>query len=127
MSETILHLTARADWQAAQAAGQYTAPSLAGEGFIHCSTRKQIATVANRFYAGQHGLVVLVIDPARLRTELRWEPPAHPGPVEAGPGGEGLFPHVYGPIDPQAVVQVVAWEPGPDGIFVLPAALEAGA
>lgn len=123
MSAVILHLTARSDWQAAQAAGAYTAPSLESEGFIHCSTGTQIASVANRFYAGRHGLVVLVIDPARLRAELRWEPPAHPGPVEAAATGE-LFPHVYGPIDLQAVVRVIDWEPGPDGTFTLPTALE---
>jgi len=47
-------------------AGRYLTPSLAKEGFIHCSTRAQVLPVADKFYKGQSGLIVLGIDPARL-------------------------------------------------------------
>lgn len=112
----ILHATPRTSWTAAQAVGAYTADSLAGEGFIHCSTADQILRVANLLFRGQRGLVLLVIDPARLTSALRWEP----GVDLAGE----RFPHVYGPIDLQAVVAVLAFEPGADGLFSLPAELE---
>ena len=116
MSEFILHATTRAAWSAAQAQGQYFADSLAGQGFIHCSRPEQILRVANSFYAGQSGLVLLVIDPQRLTSELRWEPGTDLATE--------LFPHVYGPINLEAVLQAIDFEPGPDGKFHYPESLE---
>ncbi|MGA7192926.1 MAG: DUF952 domain-containing protein, partial [Anaerolineales bacterium] len=66
MSEKIYHIASREAWNAAQEQGQYSAPSLTSEGFIHCSTRTQVLSVAEKFYKGQTGLVILVIDSARL-------------------------------------------------------------
>ncbi|MFZ5885725.1 MAG: DUF952 domain-containing protein, partial [Chloroflexota bacterium] len=57
----IFHITSRTDWEAAQAKGEYIAPSLQTEGFIHCSTAAQILPVAEKFYKGQSGLVLLMI------------------------------------------------------------------
>jgi uncharacterized protein (DUF952 family) len=112
LSGLILHATSRTAWSAAQKSGKYTADSLAGQGFIHCSKPSQVLRVANLFYAGQHGLVLLVIDPARLASELRWEPGADQ-PAD-------LFPHVYGPINMEAVVKVLDFEPDAAGKFHIP-------
>jgi uncharacterized protein (DUF952 family) len=112
----MLHATLRTAWSAAEASGGYAADSLAKEGFIHCSKADQILRVADLVFAGQHGLVLLVIDPARLSSELRWEPGADLATE--------LFPHIYGPINLDAVVDVIEFEPGPDGKFHLPRALE---
>ena len=117
MSEFILHATSRAAWSAAQAAwtifrrlvGRARASSIAPKSV-------QILRVANVFYAGQHGLVLLVIDPGRLTSELRWEPGTDLATE--------LFPHIYGPINLDAVVQVVDFEPAADGKFHLPKSLE---
>jgi uncharacterized protein (DUF952 family) len=114
-------LTSRKEWLSAQQAGEYRAPSLESEGFIHCSTEQQIVSVANSFYAGQHGLVLLEIDPSRLQPELRWEPPAHPNPQADLPPKDELFPHIYGPLNIDAVVRVIEFEPTPNGNFSLPA------
>ena len=116
MSEFILHVTSRADWSAAQARGQYSADSLVGQGFIHCSKVDQVIRVASVFYAGQTGLVLLVIDPRLLTSELRLDPGADLATE--------LFPHIYGPINLDAVVQVVDFEPSADGNFHLPKSLE---
>jgi uncharacterized protein (DUF952 family) len=113
-------LTSHAEWLAAQQAGEYRSPSLETEGFIHCSTEKQIVRVANSFYTGQHGLVLLVIDPSQLQAELRWEPPAHPGPQADLPPTDDLFPHIYGPINIEAVSKVLVFEPDADGNFSPP-------
>ena len=115
MSEAIFHVTSRTGWAAAQKPGAYTADTLAGEGFIHCSKANQTLRVANNHYHGQHGLVLLVIDPTRLKPEVRWEPGADKA--------DELFPHVYGPINLDAVVNVLDFEPGADGKFQLPATL----
>jgi uncharacterized protein (DUF952 family) len=89
-------------------------------GFIHFSTRQQVVGTANVFYAGQCGLVLLVVDPSKLRQELRWESPAHPHPQPDSPTNSQLFPHLYGPLNLDAVVDVFDFEPDPNGKFALP-------
>jgi uncharacterized protein (DUF952 family) len=116
VSAFILHVATRADWNAAQAREGYAADSLAGQGFIHCSKVEQVLRVANVFYTGQFGLVLLVIDPVLLKSELRWEPGTDLATE--------LFPHVYGPINLEAVVDVIDFEPAADGKFHLPGSLE---
>ena len=116
----ILHITSRKAWSDAQKAGAYTAPSLSSEGFIHCSTSTQVSSVAEKLYKGQTGLVLLVIDPARLSSDLKWEPPFDGAPPPGVDSSE-LFPHIYGPINLDAVVRAVDFEPSADGKFVLPA------
>ncbi len=106
----IFHITRSADWQKALEEGAYQADTLASQGFIHCSTRAQVVSVANRFYLGQHGLVLLEIDSRRVQPEIRREN------LE---GGTELFPHIYGPLNLEAVEKVVAFEPGDDGQFSL--------
>ncbi|MFJ4203755.1 DUF952 domain-containing protein [Streptomyces sviceus] len=100
----IVHLTERSLWEEARARGTYEISTrgrtLQEEGFIHCSTREQLPGTAARFFAGVPDLVLLVIDPARLDVPLKYEAPE--------PGAEE-FPHVYGPIPVDAVVDVEPW------------------
>jgi len=120
----IYHIASRAAWEDAQQQGRYTAPSLASEGFIHCSRADQVLRVANAFYAAQAGLVILEIDTAHLMPELRWEPPAHPtGNAPTTISDADLFPHLYGPLNPDAVTAVHDFPPNPDGTFTFPASL----
>ena len=117
----ILHLASNDAWFAAAKSGTYHTDSLSTEGFIHCSKPSQIVDVANTFYHGQRGLVLLVIDPSKLKADLKWEPPAEPEPSHAR--ASDLFPHVYGPLNLDAVVEVLAFEPSTDGTFSLPETL----
>ena len=73
----ILHLLSREAWNQAQEAGQLVAPSVATEGFAHCSTEHQMVEVANKYYSGANNMVLLNITPARLTSKLKFEPPAH--------------------------------------------------
>jgi uncharacterized protein (DUF952 family) len=116
MSEPIVHLTSRETWQAALEKGSYTTESLSTEGFIHCSRPSQILEVANTFYRGQHGLILLVIDPDLLVNELKWEPPAETHPDNSALAGE-LFPHLYGALNLEAVRKTVALVPDAQGVF----------
>jgi len=111
----ILHITRREAWKQSQTAGEYRGDTLETDGFIHCSTKYQIVAVANSYYSGQHGLVLLCIDTHKLQAELRYEPPAGPA-IE----GENHFPHIYGPLNIDAVTAVFDLEPGLDGSFALP-------
>lgn len=105
----IYHITTKAEWQNAQAKGEYTAPSLQTEGFIHCSTAKQVAPVANAFYQGQNGLVLLKLDEDRINSPVKWEAPA--GPPAKGINESDLFPHIYGAINLDAIASVLDFEP----------------
>lgn len=120
----ILHITPQTDWLAAVEQGVYQTQSLTKEGFIHCSKPSQVVDVANTWYQGMRGLVLLVIEPEKLREELRWEPPAHPHPGQASSLEEDLFPHIYGPLNLDAVKKVIQFEPDANGTFSLPFGLE---
>ena len=76
------------------------------EGFIHLSRPDQILKVANAFYRGLTDAILLWIDPARLNAELRWET------VDAD-----VFPHLYGPLNLEAVVAVSDLQPDSAGVF----------
>lgn len=115
--ERILHIAHRDDWEASASCGYYKPASLESDGFIHCSTVGQTVETANQFYAHQQGLVLLCIDPDRTEAEVKYEAPACAGDQRAS----SLFPHIYGPLNVSAVVQVVEFVPGADGKFVLPA------
>lgn len=115
----IYHLTSRQVWRDSQARGDYRVESLESEGFIHCSTRTQVLPVAEKYYGGQQDILLLEIDPSLLSSELRWEPPSGGAPPPGVPEGE-LFPHVYGPINLEAIVKVYDLESNPDGSYKLP-------
>lgn len=96
MSERILHITGQDDWQSAERSGFYRGDTLATEGFIHCATGAQLAWVARTWFPGRTGLVVLHIAVQRVHAEIRYERASH---------GE-FFPHIYGPLNIDAVVEV---------------------
>jgi uncharacterized protein (DUF952 family) len=93
----IYHVTTTQEWQEAQEKGYYKAPSLATEGFIHCSDEGQVAGVLERYFAGKNNLVKLIIDTDRLQHRLQYD---------LSPSVHEAFPHVYGPIHLDAVVAV---------------------
>lgn len=109
----IYHILPRTSWEQAQAAGTYSAASLATEGFIHASTREQVLDTAERYYHGQPGLVLLAIDPQKVTAGVRFDP------VERG-GQTMHFPHIYGPLNTGAVIAAADFSPNPDGTFPFP-------
>jgi uncharacterized protein (DUF952 family) len=106
MSDPILHITTAAGWARAQQDGRLVAPSLAEEGFIHCSTHAQVEATANRIFRGSGDLLLLEVDPDRLTAPLKWERATDVGDE---------FPHIYGPLNVDAVVGTRPLPEGPDG------------
>jgi uncharacterized protein (DUF952 family) len=104
----ILHLAEDAAWARAVRDRFYTAASLAAEGFIHCSDPQQVIAVANARFQGREDLIILHIDATRLSAEGRYEN------LE---GASELFPHIYGPINLDAVIRASPFPPRPDGSF----------
>ena len=112
----IFHIVARRDWETAVSQDTYTPSSLQSDGFIHCSTINQVLEPANAFYRGQADLVLLCIDPEKVQAAIVYEDCYESGQA---------FPHIYGPLNVDAVVEVVGFPPNDDGTFSLPAALTA--
>jgi len=96
-SDFIYHITTKERWANAIAKGEYEADTLASEGYMHCSTADQVAGVLERYYQGQTGLLKLKIDKARVARPLVFE--------LAGSINE-VFPHIHGPLNLDAVVEV---------------------
>ena len=92
-----MHITSSKAWREAQRRGVYTANSLETEGFIHFSKPDQVIAVANSSYHGQKDLVLLCVLPEKLMAELRYE----------ALGTNEAYPHLYGPLNLGAVVNVV--------------------
>ncbi len=86
-------------------------PSLAMEGFIHCSYLRQVLTPANQRFRGRTDLVLLVLDPERIPSPLI---------VEDSYGSGTEFPHVYGPIPIDSIRRIVNFPSNEDGSFDLP-------
>lgn len=110
----ILHITTYKEWAKAQEEGVYETDSLGRQGFIDCSQREQILGVANSMHHGRRGLVLLVIDADQLEADVRYEDCYQTG---------SRFPHVYGPLNLEAVISVIPFPPDDDGKFTLPQAL----
>ncbi|MCW2769714.1 MAG: hypothetical protein JWR27_1147 [Aeromicrobium sp.] len=103
----IFHLALAGAWEAAQASGTYTVSTigldLADVGFIHCSQAEQVAGVHARHYGDvTEAIWLLTIDTDLLTS---------PWQLDSVPGQELPFPHVYGPLNVDAVVAVERFRP----------------
>ena len=93
----IYHLVDQASWDSAKSTPEHRAESLAAEGFIHCSEdNDQLLRVANRLYSGRKDMLALELDTELLSSPLQREPSR---------SGE-IYPHIYGPLNTDAVVKV---------------------
>lgn len=109
MNSIIYHLVPEEYWAAAPPDRPYTPTDYEREGFIHCTAgEEQLAVVANRYYRNDKRLwLVLKIDEERVSSEVRYEP-----------GSDGrLYPHIYGPLNRNAVIETLIMPRDPDGLF----------
>ena len=105
----IYHMLPEAEWRVARVFPDYAAASLATEGFIHCTCgERNLVEVAQRFYRDEPGdWLVLVLDPGRITSEVRWEPQP-----------DGLaYPHIYGRLNLDAVSAGCRFPRSSDGEF----------
>lgn len=107
----IYHMLPVAIWNAQSSDAPYEGDTLATEGFIHCTNEQELLVkVANNFYRDTPGpFVILYIDEAAINAEVRWE--------EAG---MHTFPHIYGPLNLDAVTKVIPFPQRADGVFEMP-------
>ena len=116
--QPIYHLAPASELRAGTTSTGYSPGRLQEDGFVHCAGSPAVALAVAADYFKDLGepLYVLVIDPARLDPEVRFEAAA---PIDGG-GTAHLeeatsFPHVYGPIDRAAIVEAARLEPAEDG------------
>src|SRR5882757_1138225 len=93
----IYHVSTAQEWQTAQQQGFYEVASLVTEGFIHCSKMEQVAGVLERYYKDRSGLLLLHIDESKLTASLKYE---------LAPSVNEEFPHIYGRLNLDAVVEL---------------------
>ena len=97
-SEYIYHVTTLKEWEAAKIKNEYTPAGYEQDGFIHCSIEKQIPGVLERFYKGQTGLVKLKIEKEKVQRPVLFE---------LAIDLDELFPHIYGALNLDSVVEVI--------------------
>lgn len=116
-AEPIYHVARDAELRAGLRGDRYEPPGLAREGFVHCAPGAAVLAVARDCFAGVDGtLWLLRLDPERLGAPLRLEAPA----TRDGWGREHLeqasrFPHLYGPVELDAIDGVGRLAPAPGG------------
>ena len=108
MDARTFHLTPADWWGAADPEAPLTAPSFADEGFIHCTTGhdEMVATANRHYHDDPRPFVVLTIDLDRAGSPVRLE------------DGRGIYPHVFGPIQRDAILAVQAMPRADDGTFL---------
>lgn len=92
----IYHITTAKEWAEAQKKGHYASSNLKEEGFIHCSMEDQVQDIRERFYQGISDLILLKVDTDKLTSQLIYE---------WSPSVQNTFPHVYGVINLDAVIE----------------------
>jgi release factor glutamine methyltransferase len=102
----LAHICPYEEWLQAQRTGIYKDVSFEQVGIIHCSQPEQVLEVANRFYQGISDLVLMWLDSEKLVSETRWEFVDN-----------SIFPHIYGPINLEAVFTISELQPDGDGVF----------
>ena len=107
----IYHITTQKRWRLALDEGVYSPENLTSDGFIHCSTEKQVLEVANRLFHQETDLLLLMIDERLTVPEVVYEN------LE---GGEEKYPHIYGELNLEAVVKTASMHKDRQGNFVFP-------
>ncbi len=105
----IYHLVPISYWKVQPADRPYTPADFEREGFIHCTQgAEQIAIVGNRYYRDdRRDWHLVVIDEGAVQAEVKYEP-----------GADGvLYPHIYGPLNRDAVIKVLPMPRDADGTF----------
>ncbi len=113
---TIFSIVDAKAWSEAQKAGSYQGERFAKTGFVDAmDSAAQIEYVANKYWKGKTGVQVLCIDKTQVKAEIKMEK-----------SSSGVYPHIYGPLNANAVTQAVDLTAKADGAYAAPATLKCG-
>ena len=104
------HLVPSAEWHATDPSQPYVPSAFAADGFVHCTDgAAELAATADRYFSQLDSeLLALVLDVSRLTAPVRYEDPRR------------VYPHVYGPIERDAIVAVRTMLRNRDGKYLAP-------
>lgn len=111
MKKLIYCITTVEKWEQSNVEGKYADKSLETEGFIHCSYPHQLLQVANKHFKGIDNLLILRIDCSQLKCNVVDEDLS---------GLNEVYPHIYGSINIDAVVDTLKFQFDLNGNFTLP-------
>jgi uncharacterized protein (DUF952 family) len=103
----IFHIAVASEW-ASDDPASYRPSDFDDEGFIHCSTRSQLVETANLRFANRTDLILVTIDESSLDAPVVWEDLDDTGIS---------FPHIYGPINADAVIETTPFVSDANGRF----------
>lgn len=106
--DLLFHITTKEEWDKYKSNGNYEPESLENKGFIHCSSGHQINDTANRLFEDHDQILLLIIDVSTLGEEIKYE--------EDQDSGEE-YPHIYGPLNSNAVIDKIVVSAEQDGSF----------
>lgn len=105
----ILHCLTKKKWEAVKDHLVYGEELLTRDGFIHCSSISYFWRVAPNFRDIKEDLVLLCIDLDKLNAEVKWEDGSNCGRE---------YPHVYGVINRDAIIDVLPYLRDENGDYV---------
>ena len=105
-NEHIYLLSSQAEYQQALSIGSLTRESLQSEGFIHATPRSQLSRLANKYHKETVQPLILVVDKKLVSSDIKWEPATG-----------GLYPHIYGELNINAVIKIEEISPNENGVF----------
>lgn len=107
----IFHIATSKEGEEANRNNLYRVESLNTQGFIHCSKREQVVMVANFLFKGRTDLLLLSINPKKVKAKIKYE---------ALGGVNEDYPHIYGQLNIDAVTHIYDFSPNDKGLFNLP-------
>lgn len=121
--QTIVITSTDAIWAKAQTTGNYTQSTidttLDDVGFIHATSPDQTVAMLNRHFTDRDDILLLLVDSSKVRAEVKLEAPLS--------GSAGVYPHIYGPLNIDAVYKTVKPLKDSSGNFTEPEELKAEA
>lgn len=96
----LIHCLTMDSWEIYKNQPFYRHPTLESQGFIHCSTAESFRFVAPSFREETAPLCFLVIDEDKVTAPVKWE-----DLYDCGIN----YPHIYGPLNIDAVQAVVPY------------------
>ncbi|WP_440998863.1 DUF952 domain-containing protein [Fodinibius sp. SL11] len=106
--DLLFHITTKELWKQFNKSGSYEPESLETQGFIHCSTGEQVERTANSLFGDKEEILLLVIDATTLHDDVKYEEDENTGEK---------FPHLYSPLNTNAIIDKIAIESENNGTF----------
>lgn len=106
--DLLFHITTKENWKRDKTDRNYKPESLETKGFIPCSDGNQLEETANRLFSDKNKILLLVIDVSTLGENVKYEEDEEVGEK---------FPHLYGPLNANAVIDEIEISAEKDGQF----------